>query len=127
MGNTIDLVFSNIPFVETVVNEDLWSSSDHMTLLTTIPTSEEAPPTIPKWKIDDDDLPMFTDLVGNTVDQLDSYGTFDNGDTLAIDQWLRQFNRAWDIAIKAAGREVRGGGHTAPWWTDECREAHRQW
>jgi hypothetical protein len=59
MGHTIDLVFSNIPFVETVVNKALWLSSDHRTLVTTIPNSDDVPPSIPKWKIEDDNLQMF--------------------------------------------------------------------
>ena len=85
MGHTIDLVFSNIPFVETVIDKALWSSSDHMTLITTIPTSDDAPPSIPKWKIEDDNIQMFNDLVGNSVDQLSNLGDIGDGDTLALD------------------------------------------
>jgi len=44
-----------------------------------------------------------------------------------LTQWLRHFNSAWDLAVKTAGRQVRGGGHDAPWWSDECKKAHREW
>src|ERR1700692_4767176 len=41
--------------------------------------------------------------------------------------WVKQWEEVWTSAIQAVGKNDRRAGHSAPWWTDECKTAWRAW
>jgi hypothetical protein len=51
LGSTIDLVFANVPLLETEVVPHLYTGSDHYTLLTTIPGTGVPVPTAPFYRL----------------------------------------------------------------------------
>ncbi|KID83882.1 Endonuclease/exonuclease/phosphatase [Metarhizium guizhouense ARSEF 977] len=94
-GNTIDLAFSNIALASAVVEDHLATSSDHFTLSVILPDVSLSLPQVPgKVRVTtEEELKRFKELV------------------------------AAGSAAGAAGRPVRKGTRSAPWWTDECAEA----
>ncbi|EFZ02030.2 Reverse transcriptase [Metarhizium robertsii ARSEF 23] len=120
-GNTIDLAFSNIDLAAAVVEDHLATSSDHFTLSLTLPDVAFSSPQVPgKIRVTtEDELQRFKELVltgiwripqGNaTVSELDNLAT-------ALVELLQS-------AATAAGRPVRKGTRSAPWWTEECAGA----
>lgn len=120
-GNTIDLAFSNIDLAAAVVEDHLATSSDHFTLSLTLPDVAFSSPQVPgKVRVTtEDELQRFKELVltgiwripqGNaTVSELDNLAT-------ALVELLQS-------AATAAGRPVRKGTRSAPWWTEECAGA----
>lgn len=121
-GHVIDLSFSNIPFATTVVTEDAHCGSDHYTLLTTIPGRGTEPLEQYHFKVKDKNLHKFAGLV-----ELGMHGIPDVTKATTEQEVLRCIQHivdAWTNAQKEAGTPQRGSGHSAPWWTDECKSAY---
>ncbi|KAF5137916.1 putative RNA-directed DNA polymerase from transposon X-element [Metarhizium anisopliae] len=120
-GNTIDLAFSNIALASAVVEDHLATSSDHFTLSLILPDVSLNLPQVPgKVRVTtEEELERFKELVAAgayrvptdvaTASQLDTLAT-------ALVDLLQS-------AARAAGRPVRKGTRSAPWWSDECAEA----
>ncbi|KID60237.1 Endonuclease/exonuclease/phosphatase, partial [Metarhizium hybridum] len=96
--NTIDLASSNIALASAVLDDHLVTSSDHFTLSLILPDVSLGLPQVPgKVRVTtEEELKRFKELVAAG---------------------------ACRSAARAAGRPVRKGTRSAPWWTDECAEA----
>ena len=64
-GNVLNLTFSNIPFAHTFLQQDIHSSSDHKTIITTVFLSLNQADSATWHKVADKDIPIFTRLVYN--------------------------------------------------------------
>jgi len=126
-GHTLDLVFSNVPFVSTVVDESLNSGSDHQTLLTRIPGRGAEPLEQFHYRVPEDKLEDFDNLMHLSIRGVGRAREIPDGDAEAIETWIRKFNLAWLEAIQAAGKPARSIARAAPWWTQECTEAKNNW
>ncbi|KID83218.1 Endonuclease/exonuclease/phosphatase [Metarhizium guizhouense ARSEF 977] len=115
-GNTIDLAFSNIALASAVVEDHLATSSDHFTLSLTLPDVSLSLPQAPgKVRVTtEEELERFKEPCRIPTDT----ATASQLDTLAA-----TLVDLLQSAARAAGRPVRKGTRSAPWWTDECAEA----
>ena len=127
LGHVIDLVFSNIPFTQTLVNHDLRTGSDHATLITVIPGRGDTPPPRPTYKVPDSRIPLFSQALTCALTTLPDPGRIPASDTALIDEWVALFSTAWGDAFMTAASRNHRRGRDAPWWTDECHTAWRQW
>ncbi|KJK86425.1 hypothetical protein H633G_09721, partial [Metarhizium anisopliae BRIP 53284] len=120
-GNTIDLAFSNIDLASAVVEDHLATSSDHFTLSLTIPNVTLAPTGTPgKVRVTSgEELQRFKELVEAGVCSLPAAATTAS----ELDALAESLVNLLHSSAKAAGRPVRKGTRSAPWWTDECAES----
>jgi len=120
-GNTIDLAFSKIDLASAVVEDHLATSSDHFTLSLTIPNVTLAPTGTPgKVRVtSEEELQRFKELVEAGVCSLPAAATTAS----ELDALAESLVNLLHSAAKAAGRPVRKGTRSAPWWTDECAES----
>ncbi|KJK73920.1 hypothetical protein H634G_10781 [Metarhizium anisopliae BRIP 53293] len=120
-GNTIDLAFSNIDLASAVVEDHLATSSDHFTLSLTIPNVTLAPTGTPgKVRVtSEEELQRFKELVEAGVCSLPAAATTAS----ELDALAESLVNLLHSSTKAAGRPVRKGTRSAPWWTDECAES----
>lgn len=121
-GHVIDLTFSNVPFTKTVVRPDLHCGSDHDTQVTTIPGRGRQPLEQYHYRVPTDKLPKFVGIVALGIHRVH------NPDGLASDELetcIDTLTQVIDEGIHMAGKADRGAGHSAPWWTAECREARQ--
>ncbi|KAM4067487.1 reverse transcriptase (RNA-dependent DNA polymerase) [Hirsutella rhossiliensis] len=116
-GNTIDLAFSNIALAAAVVEDHLATSSDHFTLNITLPELAVTPPPTGKVRLtSDEEIRRFIEMVENGVAAIQpSTASPQDLDSLAL-----AVTNLFQFAAKAAGRPVRKGARSAPWWTEEC-------
>ena len=124
-GHVLDLTFSNIPFSQSLVRPDMHSGSDHETQVTLIPGRGDTQLVQHQFRITEADLPKFVGLVETGVSQLSDPLKLRTSEE--IDQYAAALAGVFNIAIETAGRPDRGGGKPAPWWTQECRDAHRDY
>ena len=121
-GNVIDHVYTNIPFAETkVARQDLWSGSDHYPLITTIPNKGKGLPSYDFYKITDEDLPRYSDLVGMGMESLRDPGRCTTDKQL--EDATRDFTNNLAAAHKAVGKLITRHTKATPWWNEECEKA----
>lgn len=116
-GNTIDLAFSNIPLFDAVVEEHLATSSDHFTLSVTL--AELALASVPLGKVrltTDDELARFAEMVDSGATAIPAAASSPQ----ELDSLALALVDLLQLAAKVAGRPVRKGARSAPWWTEEC-------
>ena len=121
-GHVLDLIFSNIPFAKTIVRAKLYTSSDHETLVTTIPGYSNAPAHAPTYRVTEANLARFIGLV-----ETGFHGLADPSQVRSIpelDLFASTMEEIFRIAIEKGGTLDKGTGKLAAWWTDECRQAH---
>ena len=123
-GHVLDLSFSNIPFASTSVREDMHCGSDHSTLVTTIPARGRAALDQFHYRVPDSRLPQFAGLVELKMQGLPEPHPFQT--VAQLDNCINNLSTALKEAIETIGKPDREAGHAAPWWTEECREAHRR-
>ncbi|TGO80271.1 hypothetical protein BPOR_1788g00010 [Botrytis porri] len=121
-GHVIDLTFSNIPFAYTEVLEELHCGSDHATQVTTLTNRGTTEWDQYRYRIKEVDLPRLDGLMAN---QLAHLNDVDIQTTTEIETHVSELANALEKAIRAIGKIDRKVGKASPWWTDECREAHR--
>src|ERR1700694_1448783 len=126
-GHTLDIVFSNVPFVITEVADDLHSGSDHSTLLTRVPCRGTEPLEQFHYRVPQHSISRFADVIHTCMSTLRSPDTLADGDNEAIDVWIQGFNAVWLEALQAAGKPDRPAARAAPWWTNECQESRNEW
>ncbi|KAJ6437988.1 (S)-coclaurine N-methyltransferase [Purpureocillium lavendulum] len=116
-GNTIDLAFSNIGLADAVVEDHLATSSDHFTLNITLPELAVASPPTGKVRLtSEEEIRRFVEMVENGAAAIQpSTASPQDLDSLAL-----AVTNLLKSAAKAAGRPVRKGARSAPWWTEEC-------
>jgi len=122
-GHVIDVSFSNIPFARTSVQAALHSGSDHNTLVTVLPSRGRQVLEQYHYRVPDRDLPRFAGLVELNLIGLRPIGR--NPTVQQIEDSIADVTKAINDAIEVAGKPARESGHSAPWWTDECRALHR--
>lgn len=120
-GNTIDLVFTDIPEAQTEVLPDLATGSDHYTLWTTIPTSTRLPKSTLKLTVTDDNLVNFAQLVKRHADRLPKTPRSAG----AIDALAEQITQLLQEAVKATGKPRQETGRPTSWWDADCQEAKK--
>ena len=120
-GNTIDLAFSNISLASAVVEDHLATSSDHFTLSLILPNVDLTLPQAPgKVRVTtEEELERFKELVIAGAGRIPP----DTATPAQLDTLATALVDLLQTAAKAAGRPVRKGTRSAPWWTDECAEA----
>ena len=120
-GNTIDLAFSNIALASAVVEDHLATSSDHFTLSVILPdVSLSLPQTPGKVRVTtEEELERFKELVAAGACRIPT----DTATASQLDTLAAALVDLLQSAARAAGRTVRKGTRSAPWWTDECAEA----
>ncbi|TGO06804.1 hypothetical protein BTUL_0501g00010 [Botrytis tulipae] len=121
-GHVIDLTFSNVPFAYTEVLEELHCGSDHATQVTILTNHGTTEWDQYHYRIKEGDLPRLDGLMAN---QLAHLNDVDIQTTTEIETHVSELANALDKAIRAIGKIDRKVGKASPWWTDECREAHR--
>ncbi|EFY95407.2 Endonuclease/exonuclease/phosphatase [Metarhizium robertsii ARSEF 23] len=120
-GNTIDLAFSNIALASAVVEDHLATSSDHFTLSLMLPDIGLSLPQVPgKVRVTtEEELKRFRELVAAGACRI----PIDTATASQLDTLATALVDLLQAAARAAGRPVRKGSRSAPWWTDECAEA----
>ncbi|EDN08379.1 conserved hypothetical protein [Histoplasma mississippiense (nom. inval.)] len=123
-GHVIDLTFSNVAFASTTVRQDLHCGSDHQSMITMLPTTPQTQPSDARIKITDSQLEPFADLVrGLMVDMPCPEGV---GNVAQLDDLAQHFTQSLLAAAQAVSKPAQQGRTTAPWWTADCRRAHRE-
>ncbi|EXU94729.1 exonuclease-endonuclease-phosphatase family protein [Metarhizium robertsii] len=120
-GNTIDLAFFNITLASAVVEDRLATSSDHFTLSLILPdVSRSLPQALGKVRVTtEEELKGFKELVAAGACRIPT----DTATASQLDTLAAALVDLLQSAARAAGRPVRKGTRSAPWWTDECAEA----
>lgn len=123
-GNTLDLIWSNAGAIANVAPE-LDSTSDHLTLAGDVPQPNASGSNSIRLnspiRVSDNALEDFTKVVGGWSRNL---GRQEIRTAMDVENLASNLVEILSDAIKATGR--RGSpqpGQSAPWWTDECREA----
>ncbi|EDN04275.1 conserved hypothetical protein [Histoplasma mississippiense (nom. inval.)] len=123
-GHVIDLTFSNVAFASTTVRQDLHCGSDHQSMITMLPTTPQTQLSDARIKITDSQLEPFADLVrGLMVDMPCPEGV---GNVAQLDDLAQRFTQSLLAAAQAVSKPAQQGRTTAPWWTADCRRAHRE-
>lgn len=124
-GHVLDLTFSNIAFAQTIVKAELHTGSDHETQITTIPGYGVPPARAPVYRVSEAELERFESLVESGFQGLEDPRRIRT--TSALDLYANAIEEIFTIAIEKGGSLDKGTGRSAPWWTEECRQAHAQY
>jgi len=116
-GGLLDIVFSNIPFTYTQIDDSLFTESDYFTLITYLPTAGDLRPEPVNYAVRDDKLADFGKLVEFGIFLLPDPGAAVDG--AALNAWVAAFEGIWKLALKAGGIPASKRGRAAPWWTRE--------
>lgn len=118
LGNTIDLVFSNIPGTDTLVEPGLATGSDHYTVVTTVPNRPAPSPTTGRLTIPAEKYSDFYQLVQRHLwtvrETAETHGELEE---LATD-----LSDLLTTSIKAVGHPRGVTGRKTTWWDDGCRK-----
>ncbi|KAI1513266.1 hypothetical protein Ptr86124_007168, partial [Pyrenophora tritici-repentis] len=123
-GHVLDVSFSNIPFARTTVREDMYTGSDHFTLVTVLPSRGRAVLEQHHYRVHERNIDRFAGLV-----QLYTVGVqpiSNSAPADVIDASIARITQAIGDAMHAAGTPNREKGHSAPWWTEDCRVAYKR-
>lgn len=123
-GHVLDLTFSNIPFAQSKVVADMNSGSDHETQVTTIPGRGHEPLEQHSYRVPDKDLDQFDRLMQVGVAGFPDPATLNR--PAQLDDFNQRLAGVFDSSIRTAGKAHRDGRKAAPWWTPECKTAHRR-
>jgi hypothetical protein len=119
-GNTIDLTYINITLAEVMIEDHLATSSDHFTISITLPNLNPALNQPQKFRlITEEEIKRFAELVEIGAEALPSGTT----STAELDALAVSLIDTLQTAVRAAGRPVRKGARSAPWWNDDCASA----
>ncbi|TGO81815.1 hypothetical protein BPOR_1006g00010 [Botrytis porri] len=121
-GHVLDLTFSNLATATTVIDDDLHSGSDHVTQVTTISDRGISEYEQAHIRIRDSDLPCLAGIMANRLANLQNP---DLRTTYDIDTLISGLTNALSASVEAVGQKDHKPYRSSPWWTDECREAHR--
>ncbi|EDN08633.1 conserved hypothetical protein [Histoplasma mississippiense (nom. inval.)] len=123
-GHVIDLTFSNVAFASTTVRQDLHCGSDHQSMITMLPTTPQTQLSDARIKITDSQLEPFADLVRGLM--VDMPCPERVGNVAQLDDLAQHFTQSLLAAAQAVSKPAQQGRTTAPWWTADCRRAHRE-
>ena len=111
-GNTIDLVFSNIPFATTRTCPEMPCGSDHATLMTKIPGRGKV--TLEQYhrRVPAPALELYSKVLRQAVERLPDLETIpETGPDL--DKYVEAMGECFQDAIQAAGKVRRPVGRAA--------------
>lgn len=125
-NNTIDLAFSNIPLAEATVEDHLATSSDHNTLSIIIPRQPTIPNIPARRKVHD--LERFITFVWDGISAIDTLIGLprEPEDTDRLDEVAEQLVQLVQDAVEISAKTTKRHAHQAPWWSDKCAAAHRE-
>lgn len=112
-GHVLDLVFSNIPFVETTVVESMATGSDHSTLVSTIPGRGYGAPARLRYKVREEDLERFSHLVAAGVASLPEVASVKT--PAQLNECVNKLSEVFASATEAVGKPAGDRAHSAPW------------
>jgi hypothetical protein len=119
-GNTINLVFTNLPLAEAIIEDHLATSSDYFTFSLTFPDVRSILTQSVKIRVTTEDkVKRFVEIVELGTIEIsvaDSTPKKLNELTFSLIDLLTS-------VVKVAGRPARKGGRRAPWWTEEYADA----
>ncbi|RAL58179.1 hypothetical protein DID88_002315 [Monilinia fructigena] len=122
-GHVIDLTFSNIPFAETVVRQDMDCGSDHYTQVTTIPGRGTPPNKRVGYRVTEDGLYTFASLIESGAYWLPKVRHI--ASDVELETATEQLtDLLFQRAIRTAGRPASDRARSAPWWTNESASAY---
>jgi hypothetical protein len=120
-GHTLDLAFSNVPFAESRVDKELDAGSDHYPILITIPGRGQEALEQVRWRVPENKLESFAELVGIGTARLPKLDKIKN--TEQLEAAVDALTEIIEMAIGAVGEQDRTTGKSAPWWSEECHQA----
>ena len=121
-GHVLDLIFSNIPFAQSIIRHDLHCGSDHEVLVSTIHRSHSSPPEATKPRVPEKELGKFNGLMLVGLSYLKDFGSLGTSDL--IDKYLDAISNVFANAIFTAGNNNHANRHSSQeWWTHECQTA----
>jgi hypothetical protein len=123
-GHVLDLTFSNVPFAQTEIRQDIHSGSDHETQVTTIPGRGSVPLEQVQYRVPEAELKKLAGLVGNGIAKLTN--PWEITTITQIDDYAEALARVFNSAIQVVGKPDRGGGIPAPWWTPDCQATYEE-
>jgi len=121
-GNTIDLVLSNIPGTDTLIEPGLATGSDHFTLVTTVPNKPAPAPSTGRLSIPAEKYSDFYQLVQQTI-----WTVRETAESPAeLEELAKDLTGLLNTAIKAVGHPRVTSGRRTSWWDDTCRAARAE-
>jgi hypothetical protein len=121
-GHTIDLAFSNIPGAKATVEDHLQTTSNHFTINITLPTRPKIPTVQGRRKVKD--LDRFNEIIKEEATHF-QYRTARSSKEL--DDQAQTLINLFNLAILSTSNQPRCHTLQAPWWTEECAEAHLEY
>jgi ribonuclease HI len=121
LGGVIDLVFSNVPFLESQVVPHLHTGSDHFTIVTDIPGAGADPSPTPFYRLRD--TPEAKLLFARTVRSGLSRLPISLDTTEDLERFATDIGDLLSSSLRASGAPIRPGPRCKPWWTPACTEA----
>lgn len=119
-GNTIDQLLSNIPGCEAGTEAELYSGSDHFTILATIPCTTSPAPQPGRFRVPEAKIPDFVQICHLAAPTVTA-----RADTVdELEKLAHQLHQALTLALGATGAQQRNRGHATSWWTPECTDTH---
>lgn len=122
-GKCIDLVFTNCA-ASARVDHSLSTGSDHYTVVTTLPEPVRTTPGAGKKYVPLDCWEDFSQLMRTFAWTLPDVNLREPSKE-NLDRCTRALQDLFSEVMEAAGKKRHQNGHSAPWWTDKCKEAHR--
>lgn len=122
-GYTIDLVFTNCP-ASSHVEKQLNTGSDHYTVVTKLPEPERGTPGAGRRYVPIDAMEEFGKVIKEHCWTLPNIDT-ENPTHESLDKAASSLQELFADTIAATGKKRHHSGHSAPWWDEECRNAHK--
>ncbi|KKO96446.1 hypothetical protein THAR02_11453, partial [Trichoderma harzianum] len=122
-GKCIDLVFTNCP-ASTRVEHSLNTGSDHYTVITNLPEPLRTTPGAGKKYVPMECWEDFGQLMRSFAWTLPTVDLTTPSET-NLDECAKALQDLFKQVIEAAGKTRHQNGHSAPWWSEKCKAAHR--
>ncbi|KAJ3575723.1 hypothetical protein NPX13_g3935 [Xylaria arbuscula] len=125
-GHVIDMVFSNIAYVDTVVDHTLASGSDHFPLLSWVPLEvRSARHERFRVKILPGDEERFQSILATGMASIAPLT--DSSTAKDTEAFADRVAAVFTAAVNTAGTQVRDGATPSKWWNKECKQAAKDY
>lgn len=124
-GHVLEMVFSNVPFVETTLADYHEFGSDHYALLTVIPGRRNEALDKVRKVVKPANIWRFSGLVQCGMATLPDPNLATR--KTQIRELVDKLEEVLKSAIEGVGTKAADRGQSAPWWADECKEAHGEY
>ena len=122
-GKCIDLVFTNCS-TSSWVERSLDTGSDHYTVVTTLPEPTRSTPGAGKKYLPSEQYEAFSQLMHSFAWTLPTIN-LEEPSKDNLDDCAKALQNLFRDVLEATGKTRHQNGHSAPWWTKECKAAHR--